>query len=64
MAAHFRILASRIPWRRGLEGYSQWYRKEPDVTERLTLRLLVSLKSSISLLIFLLAFYLLPNVEY
>ena len=49
---------------RSLEGYSQWYCKESDVTERLTLRLLVSFKSSISLLIFLLAFYLLLNVEY
>ena len=64
MAAHFRILVSRIPWteepwRATVSGIA-----ESDVTERLTLRLLVSFKSSISLLIFLLAFYLLLNVEY
>ena len=27
MATHFSIFARKIPWKRSLEGYSQWGRK-------------------------------------
>ena len=40
MATHSSILAWRIPWKRGLAGYSPyspWCCKELDMTERLTL---------------------------
>ena len=33
MATHSSILAWRIPWTRGLAGYSPWGRKESDTTE-------------------------------
>ena len=33
MATHSSILALKIPWMRGLGGYSPWSRKESDTTE-------------------------------
>ena len=33
MAARSSVLARRIPWKRSLEGYSLWGRKESDMTE-------------------------------
>ena len=35
MAIHSSILSWRIPWKRGLAGYSSWGRKESDTTEQL-----------------------------
>ena len=37
MATHSSILAWRIPWTEGPEGYSPWDFKELDMTELLTL---------------------------
>ena len=34
LATHSSILAWEIPWRWSLVGYSQWGRKESDMTER------------------------------
>ena len=34
MAAHFSILAWKIPWTWSLVGYRPWGRKESDTTER------------------------------
>ena len=34
MAAHFSILAWKIPWTWSLVGYHPWGRKESDTTER------------------------------
>ena len=33
MATHSSVLAWEIPWKRSLEGYSPWGRKESDTTE-------------------------------
>ena len=33
MATHSSILALKIPWTRGLAGYSPWGHKESDTTE-------------------------------
>ena len=35
MAAHFSILAWKIPWTQSLVGYCPWGRKESETTERL-----------------------------
>ena len=37
MAPHSSTLAWKIPWTRGLVGYSPWGRKESDMTEGLHL---------------------------
>ena len=39
MTTHSSILAWRIPWTRGLEGYNPWDCKESDRTEQLRLSL-------------------------
>ena len=47
MAAHSSILAWRIPWREKVGGlYSSWGHKELDMTESLTLSLIVLQPSS------------------
>ena len=35
MATHSSTLAWKIPWTRGLVGYSPWAREESDMTEQL-----------------------------
>ena len=41
MATHSSVLAWRIPWTEGLVGYNPWGCKELDMTEQLTLLLLL-----------------------
>ena len=41
MATHSSILAWRILWKEELAGYSPWGGKELDMTEQLTLKIII-----------------------